>query len=237
MRRASLNVRALTTAALVLVATGCQLITGTYSVDAPLGPDCAELALCCGALGAVQQATCLSAATSQDESVCAAVRLTVPSSACTIGGGGTPDAGMISLPEASTHHDSSTGHDGSSGGLTGEWKLTNATCGEVSLGVPAGTSETLSFSASSEQQIQTLADGCVRSVTYAPLTISPVGITAPSSSVVCGGSTCTASDCVAGTSGGEDLPYTLSGTTLSIFAPITTSTCESGTLTLIFAMQ
>jgi hypothetical protein len=121
-------------AAFVLVASGCQVITGSYTVSS-LGPVCTSLASCCPSLQANDETTCTQAVATENEEECGAVQDVLPANACSpsvkgkdagrdAGGGGIiillPDAhaphdggGIIILPplDASKPHDATSSQD------------------------------------------------------------------------------------------------------------------------------
>ena len=111
-----------TVATFLLVASGCQVITGSYTVSS-LGPDCTALSSCCPLLSASDESTCTQAVATEDETACGAVQSVLPANACSpsvkgkdAGGGGIiillpdgskPREGGIVLPplDASKPHD------------------------------------------------------------------------------------------------------------------------------------
>jgi hypothetical protein len=107
-------------AASVLVASGCQLITGSFSAGGTgtLGPVCTLLGKCCPAAGTGEEA-CVQAVISQDETVCAALMSTLPIGCAN----GSHDGGLLTFPDTGVHHDAFTpgdtsiGHDGHVGSL------------------------------------------------------------------------------------------------------------------------
>jgi hypothetical protein len=104
-------------AASVLVASGCQLITGSFSAGGTgtVGPICTLLEKCCAAVaGTSQESACLQAVLSQDETACAALQSVLPRG-CANGG---QDGGIVTFPDTGVRHDgftvgdTSVGHDG-----------------------------------------------------------------------------------------------------------------------------
>jgi hypothetical protein len=251
-------------AVLVLVASGCQLITGSYTADGidaggdagktgdatppGLGPNCMELARCCGSLDSAQSMVCLSAVGKEDESVCAAT-LTGFSSACMKApDGGSPDGTRPDGPSGDgvasdvvmNHHDGSGSKDVSvpsdaAIALEGTWTLTEVTCEGTPLTLAGGTT-TLTFSTGSVTELENLTDGCVITIDLTSVSISKTDINAAAGTVACGTECTTDDDCTAGDTGSVDLPYTLSGGTLQISQSADTTECSSGTVVFVFTM-
>jgi hypothetical protein len=110
--------------------------------------------------------------------------------------------------------------------LNGSWTLTGAQCqGGETLSLSG--SVTLTFSGKSVREIETLTDDCVVTETLNPATVSSTDITATDGTVGCGAD-CTSDDCTGGDTGAVDMPYTLSGGTLTITQPDSSGTCSSG---------
>jgi hypothetical protein len=104
-------------AASVLIASGCQLITGSFSAGGTgtLGPICTLLEKCCAVVaGTSQEAPCLQAVLTQEDTVCAALQSTLPRGCAN----GTGDGGVLTFPDSGVRHDgftfgdTSVGHDG-----------------------------------------------------------------------------------------------------------------------------
>jgi hypothetical protein len=133
--------------------------------------------------------------------------------------------------DVSTGKDVFVGHDSSHDSpttdpLDGTWNLTGAQCQAGETLSIVGT-VTLTFSGKNVEEVDTLTDGCVVTENLDPATVTSSDITATAGSISCGVS-CTSSDCTAGTTGASDMPYTLSGSTLTITLPDSTGTCVSG---------
>jgi hypothetical protein len=111
-------------AALVVLASGCQLIAGTFTAgtedkadasdaDDGLGPICKKLAACCSSLDNSEGSVCLSAVQKENEDLCAATMTGLPAGACmtTPGsdGGTRPDGvapqGDAKTPDGPVQHD------------------------------------------------------------------------------------------------------------------------------------
>jgi hypothetical protein len=233
--------RAISSAALagafLLVGSGCQAITGSFTVNT-LGPVCTSLAICCGSLSASESQLCLAAVTSEDETSCATIQVSLPTNACAHTPGA--DASLI-LPDAQSHadvavpqHDASVPSSDASPDLMGTWTQASSTCAGQTL-TPDGTVR-LTFTTGSAQDIDDLSDGCVLTETLSPLTISKTTITASTVTETCSES-CATSDCNPGTSGAITLPYTLTGGTLTLSETVATTSCASGTILLNFSME
>ena len=223
------------TTVFVVVGSGCQVITGSYTVQT-VGPVCAGLIVCCASLDVAESQVCLPAITSGDENLCAAVRTTLPPNACTLGV--TSDAGILFLdgaqghPDAVARQDVLAPHDAASPPVvTGTWTLTSLTC--EGQGLTLNGTTTFSIATSSAQEVESLTDGCVVTENLAPVSISDTAITSTAGTVGCGAS-CSAAECSAGSTGSVNLPYTLSGGTLNISETVPTTTCASGTLLFTF---
>jgi hypothetical protein len=225
-------------AAFVLVAPGCQVITGTYTVDS-IGPACTSLAACCVFLPTGQNTTCLSVVSSEQESLCAELRVNLPVTACMPQ---TSDAG-ITFPDAQVHHDGTlppgdavVPHDAPGGGLEGTWTLASITC----LGQPISMGDittTITFSPGDVKEVETFSsDGCVETIDLGDCAITSTTITSPSGSTACSTSCNAADGCTVGTAPSNVLPYTLSGGTLSLSESNSTS-CSSGTIEFNFQMN
>jgi hypothetical protein len=267
MRRASLigdGVRAVGSmgglmAALLLVASGCQLIAGSYSadgIDTPdasatdatggPGPNCKRLATCCGSLDQTEGAICLSAVQKENEDLCTATLVGLPAGSCTK----TPGSDGGTHPEGSTPpgdakvSDVSMAHDGSGSkdtgtkdvtpdtsnvDLDGTWTLTEITCNGSNLGLGTDTT-TLSFSTGSAEEVDTMADGCVYTLDLTSVTISATDINAGDGTITCSTECTTSDSCGPGDTGAVDLPYTLKGGTLSLSQSEDTSVCSSGVI-------
>jgi hypothetical protein len=80
---------------------GCQLLTGTYSVDSTSrGPNCTSVAFCCVALTGAQSSDCEMYVSLDSEAACAAYLKTLPGGTCgSKGGSSSPDSGIISFPD------------------------------------------------------------------------------------------------------------------------------------------
>jgi hypothetical protein len=225
--------RALSAAALagaiVLLGPGCQAITGSYTVNT-LGPVCTGLAVCCGLLSASESQLCLAAVTSEDETSCATVQVSL-GSACTHAPG--VDASLM-LPDAQSHADVSGPSGDASPDLMGTWTQTSSTCNGNPL-TQDGT-VTLTFTTGSAQDVDDLTDGCVLTETLSPLTVTKTSITASAVTETCSES-CAPADCDPGTSSAITLPYTLTDGTLTLTETGATTSCASGTTLLNFKME
>jgi len=230
--------------AVLLVAPGCQLITGTFTAGSSLGPACTSLEACCPFLPSTEGTTCLAALTSGSESGCLAI-LTAVASTCAAGemhdGGTSHDTGVIILPhmDASGQHDVTvgpvdTGHDAGSPGLSGTWTLTDITCEGATVTLTPGDTTSLSFTTGLVQEVIDLSDGCVETTDLEPATVTATTISASGGSNSCGSSCTVADGCTAGATSSTDLPYTLSGGTLQITVTVATTTCAAGTETFTF---
>jgi hypothetical protein len=220
-------------AAVVLVGSGCQAITGSFTVQPGPGTVCASLLACCASLSGSENATCASTAAQEDEQLCAALEVSL-GSACTPSSLHLDAGGPV--PDAQVHSDGAVQHvdTGAPADLNGTWTLTGITCEGSGLTLDGTT--TLTFETGAAQEAENLSDGCVRDESFSPVTISSTTITATDSTVTCS-SSCTTSDCTAGSTGGASFPYTLSAGTLTLSESVPTTTCASGTILFNFSME
>ncbi len=246
-------------AALVVLGSGCQLVTGSYTTDSPgPGPNCAKLAHCCSSLDSTEGPICLSAVEKENESLCSTTLTGLPTGACTgsssgadggaphsDGGGVHPDGstppGDAFVPDSLGSKDSPgpadsvVPHDATSN-LDGAWTLTGATCEGNPLTLESGTTTTLTFKSGSATEIESVSDGCVVSFQLMSVTVSATDILATQGTIICGSLCSTSDGCTGGTTGALDFPYTLSGGTLGLSESVDTSTCASGIVVFLFTM-
>jgi hypothetical protein len=250
-------------AALVLLASGCQLIAGTFTAgtddkadasdaDDGLGPICTKLAACCASLDNSEGTLCLSAVQKENEDLCAATMTGLPAGACTTTPGpdggthpeGAPPSGDAKTSDGSTQHDAPGSKDvtgpmdvapDSEVDLDGTWTLNEVTCDGSALST-GGTTLTLTFTTGDLDEGETLSDGCVITTDFQFVTISDTTVSSTQGSTTCGTACTTSDDCTAGTFGASDFSYTLSSGTLGISETVDTTECSSGTIILDFTM-